>query len=196
VRPGFACHGREIERQEFRESLGTPDDRTKPAAAQKIVAYAMPFGKARLPSEIRHGIQKIDGSGAWRVLNVKGAARQELIEIPLAPRRNAGGRSPDDGVDLGVRHGLEDPFQDQQVEVFIAERKAQVISKIIAGPAAFIEDGPAPLFPVAARICCSETQLGGRTGAGIASAWTSAAQPANLLPSGTTFYWKTVIGVG
>src|ERR1700730_4929497 len=102
---GFACLGREIERQEFRESLGAPDDRTKPASAQKIVAHAVPFRRARLPSEIYLGIQKIDGSGPWRVLDVKGAARQEFIEIPRAPRRNAGGRRPDDGFDLGLRHG-------------------------------------------------------------------------------------------
>src|SRR5271169_1812928 len=52
-----------------------------------------------------------------------------------------------------------------------------------------------PSFRWLPRICCSETQLGRRTGAGIASAWASAAQPANLVPSGTTFSWKTVIGV-
>src|SRR5580704_1102181 len=52
-----------------------------------------------------------------------------------------------------------------------------------------------PSFRGLPRICCSEIQLGRRTGAGIARAWASAAQPANLLPSGTTFSWKTVIGV-
>ena len=43
-------------------------------------------------------------------------------------------------------------------------------------------------------MCCSETQLGRRTGTGSASARTSAAQPASLVSTGTVFSWKTAIG--
>jgi hypothetical protein len=47
---------------------------------------------------------------------------------------------------------------------------------------------PSPAAP--APICRSETQLGRRTGPGMASVCTSAAQPANLAPSGTVLSWR------
>ena len=85
-----------------------------------------------------------------RIVHVERAAGQGFVEIPGAPRRNAGRRGPDHGLDLGLRHGLEDPLQDQEIDVFVAERKGQVIGKGVAGPVAFVEDGPGSLFPVAA----------------------------------------------
>ena len=43
-------------------------------------------------------------------------------------------------------------------------------------------------------MCCSDTQLGSRTGAGTWNLLTSAAQPASLAPSGTVFSWKIAMG--
>ena len=42
--------------------------------------------------------------------------------------------------------------------------------------------------------CFSETQLNRRTGAGIANACASAAQPTSIVPVGTVFSWKITIG--
>ena len=96
------------------------------------------------------GVEKIDGRGAGRVIHVESTASQDFVEIPRAPRRNARGGGPDDGLDLGLGHGFEDPLQDQEIDVFMAERKRQVIGKGIAGPVAFIKNGPGSLFPMAA----------------------------------------------
>src|SRR5271165_1970490 len=110
----------------------------------------MTLRQARLPGEIRLGVEKIDRRSAWRVLYIKCAACQDFIEIPRPPRRNAGGRGMNNGLDFALRNRLEDPLQDQQIDIFMTERKKQVIGKGIAGPVAFIEDRPDPLFPVAA----------------------------------------------
>ena len=88
--------------------------------------------------------------GLGRIVHVESAAGQGFVEIPGAPRRDARGRGPDNGLDLGLGHRLEDPLQDQEIDVFVAQRKSQVIGKGVAGPVALVEDGPGLLSPVAA----------------------------------------------
>jgi hypothetical protein len=147
---GFERLGAQVERQAFRERLGSPDHRTESAGTQEIVAHAMAFRKTRLAGEVSLGFQKIDGCGAGRVVHVESTAGQDFEEIPCAPRRNASGGGPHKGLDLGLGHRLEDPVQDREIQIFMAERKRQMIGKSGAGPVAFIEDVPASLFPLAA----------------------------------------------
>ena len=73
--------------KEARESLGAPDDRAEAAVAEQVVAHAVPPGQARLPCEIRFGIQYIDRLGVGRILKGEGAAGQGFVQKPGAPRR-------------------------------------------------------------------------------------------------------------
>src|ERR1019366_7903481 len=120
------CLGGEVESQEFRESPSAPDDGTKPAGAQEIVAHAVPFREARFARKVRLGVEKIDGRGAGRVVHAKGTSSQYLIEVPRAPAWNAGWRGADDGLDLGPRDGFEDPLQEQKIQGLTANCKRYV----------------------------------------------------------------------
>ena len=42
-------------------------------------------------------------------------------------------------------HGLEDPLEDQQINLFMAQRKGQMIGEALARPIAFVEERPKPL---------------------------------------------------
>jgi hypothetical protein len=139
---GFPRPGRDVERQELRESSGTPDDRTEPAGAQKIVAHAVPFRKARFPGKVCLGVEKIDSRRCGRVVHVKGASRQDFVEIPDPARQDAGRRGVDKALDLSRRHGFKDPLQRQQIDFFVAEGERDMAGKTIAGPVTFIKDGP------------------------------------------------------
>ena len=85
-----------------------------------------------------------------RILKVERAAGQGFVEKPGAPRRCARGGGADESIDLGLRHGLENTLQDQQVEILVAQGEGEVIGESIAGPVAFVENGPGLISPVAA----------------------------------------------
>ena len=103
-----------------------------------------------LAREVRLGVKNIDGRGARRIFHVKSSIDHCLVEIPYAARRNEGRPSTDNGLDLRLWHGFEDPFEDQEIHVFMAERKDQVIGKGIGGAVSFVKDDPRSLFPVTA----------------------------------------------
>ena len=146
---GFARLGRKVECQKFGERLSAPDDRPETGGAQEIVAHPVPFREARFAREVRLGVEKIDGCGAGRVIDVEGTACQVFEEVPHAPGWNPGGCGADEGLEFGLRRRLEDALQDQEIDILMAESKGQMIGKGIAGPVAFIKDRPGPLFPAA-----------------------------------------------
>lgn len=146
---GFPRGGREVLFQEITESPGAPNDWAERGVAEQIVADAMPPRKARLPREIGFWIEKFNGFCPWRVVHAKGAPGQMFIEIPRLPRRYARRRGTHQSLHLALRHRLEDPLQDQEVKVFVAKRKDQVIGKVLTRPIPFVEDAP-PLFLPAA----------------------------------------------
>lgn len=65
--------GRKVQRQKSRQSRGAPDNRTKPAAAQKIVSHAVAFRKVRLAGEIYLWFEKIDGGSGRRIIHIEAA---------------------------------------------------------------------------------------------------------------------------
>jgi len=82
---GFPRPGGKVLIEESRQSFGAPDDRTKAAVAEQVVAHAVPPGQVWLPREIRFGIEKIDRLGLGRVVNGEGAVDQGFVQIPGAP---------------------------------------------------------------------------------------------------------------
>src|SRR5436309_14127880 len=125
VSDGFACFGGEIESDEFGERRCAADDGTEPPGSQEIVSNAVPFGRVRLAGEIRPPVEKIDSHGARRVINIKGAACQGLIEIPGAADWHRCRFGPDECFNLSLRHSFEDPLQNQEIYVFVAYGKDQ-----------------------------------------------------------------------
>jgi hypothetical protein len=63
---------------------------------------------------------------------------------------NRPGRCTDERFDLGLWHGFEDPFQNQEVRVFVLQGERKVVGEFIAGPVTLVEDGPCLLTAAAA----------------------------------------------
>jgi len=72
-------------------------------------------------------------------------------------------------------YGFEDALQDEQVNSLVSQRKTQVITEGVSGPISAIKNSPESLLRWLPRICFSETQDDGRTGASMERAFTSAA---------------------
>jgi hypothetical protein len=150
----------------LRQRIGSPDDRTESARAQEIVANAMTPRESRLAGEIGFRVEKVDRLRAGRVINVKNAARQRFVQIPGAPDRNSRRRGLDESLDLGLRHCLEDPLQNEKIGVLAAESKGEVIGKAVAGPISLVEDGPGSLLPAAAADVLQRDTTGTTDGSG------------------------------
>ena len=150
-----------------------------------------------LPVKYAFGSSRSIAAARGRVVHGEGAAGQDFVEIPGAPRRNAGRGGPDQSLDLGLGHRLEDPLQDQEIDVFVAKGEGQMIGESVAGPVSLVEDGPGPLLPVAPADMlfgdAARPPHRRRDGEGVHER-RPAGQPACRL--GTVFSWKIAMGGG
>ena len=144
-----ACLGGKVEFENLLQGVGPPDDGTESACAQKIVANAVALREPRLAGEIGLRVEKIDRLRSGCILNVKRVAHQRFVQIPGATDGKSRRRLPDNGLELGLRHSSEDPLENQEVRVLVAQDEGQVIGEAVAGPVALVEDGPGPLLPAA-----------------------------------------------
>jgi len=140
---------RKVKRHELLERFGPPDDGAKAAGPEEVVANAMPLREPTPAREIFFGVEQIDGGGVRRILNVESPACQGFVEIPRAPRQNRRGRRAHQALHFLRRCGVKGPFQNQKVDRFMTQGKAQVPGKCVARPVPLVKEAPLLLMPMA-----------------------------------------------
>ena len=141
--------GSERARAEVRERLRPANDRAEGRRAEQVVAHLVTTGQPRRRREIKAVVEQIGETRLRRIGNVERPAGEEFIEEPGAPVGCAGRGAAHECGDGILRDGFEEPFQDEQVEVFMAQRESQLVAEGLAGPVSLVEDVPAPLLPAA-----------------------------------------------
>jgi hypothetical protein len=120
-------------RAELWERLRPANDLTEGRRPEQVIAYLVPTEEPRSRCEITAVVQQIDETRLRRIGNVERPAGEEFIE----ETKHAG----------WVRRS--EPFQDEQVEVFMTQRESQLAAEGLAGPVPLVEDVPAHLLPTA-----------------------------------------------
>ena len=100
----------------------------------------MTSGEFSLSREIGLGIQRIDGRDVGRVFNVQRLPCQHFIEEPGTPGARARWGGPDEVFEDGFGHRLKCALKYQQVDIFVAQCKGQMIGHLVAGLIALVED--------------------------------------------------------
>jgi len=77
-------------------------------------------GEPRCRCEIKAAVQQISETRLRSIGNVERPTREELIEKPGAPVGCTGRGAAYECGDGILRDGFEEPFQDEQVEIFVA----------------------------------------------------------------------------
>src|ERR1035437_1893905 len=134
---------------ELYERLRPANDWAEGRCAEQVIAYLVTTGKPRRRCEIKAVVQQISETHLRRIGNVERPAGEEFIEKPGAPvgcARRGAAHECGDGI-LG--DGFEEPLQDEQVNVFMAQRESQLVAEGLAGPVPLVEDVPAALLPAA-----------------------------------------------
>ena len=116
--------GSERARAEVYKRLRPANDRAEGRRAEQVIAYLVTTGEPRRRGEIKAVVQKIGETCLRRVGNVERPASEELIEEPGAPVGCAGRSAAHVRGDGIRRDGFEEAFQDEQVEVFMAQRES------------------------------------------------------------------------
>ena len=141
--------GSERARAEVGERLRPANDRAEGRRAEQVIAHLVTTGQPRRCREIKAVVQQIGETRLRRIGNVERPAGEEFIEEPGAPVGCAGRGAAHECGDGILRDGLEEPFQDEQVEVFMAQRESHLVAEGLAGPVSLVEDVPASLLPAA-----------------------------------------------
>ena len=135
------------ERSEIYERLRSANNWAEGRGAEKVIAYLVTAGETWRRCEIKAVIQQIGKTRPRRIGNIEHPAGEEFIEKPSAPVGCAGrGAAYECGDDI-LRDGFEEPFQDEQAEVLMAQRESQLVAEGLAGPVPFVEDVPALFLP-------------------------------------------------
>jgi len=103
-------------------------------------------GKPRRGCEIKAVVQQIRETRLRRIGNIKRPASEKFIEKPGAPVGCAGRGTSHECGDGILRDGFEEPFQDEQIDVFVAQRESQLVAEGLAGPVPLVEDVPTHLL--------------------------------------------------
>src|SRR5215813_3864129 len=72
-----------------------------------------------------------------------------MFGICLAPSRRVLRRGRGASHECGdgiLRDSFEEPFQDEQIDVFVAQRESQLVAEGLSGPVPLVEDVPTPLL--------------------------------------------------
>src|ERR1017187_9034214 len=141
--------GPERARAELYERLRPANDRAECRRAEQVIADLVTAGEPRHRCEIKAAVQQMGETRLRCIGNVERSTGEEFIEKPGAPVGCSGRGAAHECGDGILRRGFKEPFQDEQVEVFMAQREYQLVAEGLAGPVPLVEDVPAPLLPAA-----------------------------------------------
>ena len=99
--------------------------------------------------EICFRVQQIDCGDGSSVRNVELPSGEEFIEIPGAAAQGSGRTEAHKG-----RHGfgwnrVVNPLKNEEIKIFVAERKSEMIVKIVTWPVSFVEYVPSAFLTAA-----------------------------------------------
>src|SRR5258707_6684812 len=132
---------------EVGERLRPEDQGTKCGGSKQVGAQPVSAREARRGGEVSLRIKQVDRADAFGIRNIQCLALEEFIEEPCAAVRRAGRRAAREGRDGLWWRSVEDPLEDEQVEVFMTQREGQMVAELFAGPVSLVENDPAPLLP-------------------------------------------------